>query len=177
MPPNQKVDFLRWVNNTAHILRTQMKVFDRKKGNLEMFQQALLDAYEVEKLAVETGKKYIYDLDIEESLDNLDHVVNESDRMIHEHQEDIKIQEVKIKKEKSGKTKLNYKTSFRQSLLSDVDQMVVLDRGVKWNGTASGSGGKDKKGKKYKDKDKKKDSNTPPSDPLAPLGGKGSGGG
>ena len=28
--------------------------------------------------------------------------------------------------------------------------MIVLDRGVKWNGTAPGSGGKDKKDKKDK---------------------------
>ena len=135
-----------------------------------MFRQALLDAHEVEKLAVKTGKKYTYDLDIEDSLNNLDQVVNESDGMIHEYQEGIKIQEVKIKKEKSSKTKLNYKTSFRKSLLSDIDRMVVLGRGVKWNGATSGSGSSDKKGKKDKDKekDKKKDSKTPPSDPLAP---------
>ena len=82
-------------------------------------------------------------------------------------------------REKSSKTKLNYKTSFRKSLLSDIDRMVVLGRGVKWNGATSGSGSSDKNGKKDKDKekDKKKDSKTPPSDPLAPSGGKGSGGG
>ena len=159
MPPNKKSDFLQWVNNAAHILRTQMKVFDRKKSNFEMFKQALLDAFEVEKMAVDTGKKYSHDVDVEESLDNLDYVVNESDRMIHEYNEEIKIQEVKIKKEKLSKSKLNYKTSFRKSLLSDLDEMVVLDRGVKWNRVTTGSGSDDKKGKKGKndEKDKEKD--------------------
>ena len=50
------------------------------------------------------------------------------------------------------KTKMNYKTSFRQSLISDVDKMVVLDRGAPGDG---GNNGKDKKGKE-KENNKKR---------------------
>ena len=69
----------------------------------------------------------------------------------------MEVQETKIKQEKKTKVKKDYQTSFRQSLISNVDNMIVLDRGVKWNGAVSGAGNGDNGDNKKDKKDKKKE--------------------
>ena len=112
MSAEKKFDFIRWVNTTLHVLRIQMKSFERKKGNFDVFKQATIDSKEVEKQAVKAVKQYKIDLEIEDAVNHLDQLVNESAELISEYQKEIELQGEKIKKEKTTKTKKDYQLLF-----------------------------------------------------------------